>query len=279
VKVPFIASAAVAVAVVAVSSLDAQTLRGSRASVDRIHQQAVQQNLHFHSNSASVRRSVQDGTLVRLGGNANYRVEGASYPYLLPEAHTFVERLSAQYRAACGEKLVVTSATRPQTLRLANSSAKSVHPTGMAVDLRKPAKPKCLQWLRTTLLSLERQGVLEAVEEFRPPHFHVAVFPRQYAAYVERRGDSVRYAAGTGPSGAARSSSRAAVAGSAQTRVAVAGNALRQGDGVTYQVRRGDTLWTIARRHGTTVEQIQQANRLRSTDIKAGQRIVIPVAR
>jgi LysM repeat protein len=41
-------------------------------------------------------------------------------------------------------------------------------------------------------------------------------------------------------------------------------------------VRRGDTLWTIARRHGTSVEELKAANQLRNPDIRAGQRLVIP---
>ena len=34
---------------------------------------------------------------------------------------------------------------------------------------------------------IERSGVLEATYERNPPHFHVALFPSQYAAYVERK--------------------------------------------------------------------------------------------
>jgi membrane-bound lytic murein transglycosylase D len=44
-----------------------------------------------------------------------------------------------------------------------------------------------------------------------------------------------------------------------------------------YKVRGGDTLYDIARRHGTTVERIQNANGLETTDIRAGQRLTIPV--
>jgi hypothetical protein len=262
---PFPLIAAVLLAAAVATPLEAQTLRGSRASVDRIYGQARSHSLHFHENSTSVRRAVQQGTLVRLNGNANYKVEGATYPYLLPEAHTFVLRLAAQYRSACGEKLVVTSAVRPRTLRLANSSDRSVHPTGMAVDLRKPGKAKCLTWLRNTLLALEGQNVIEAVEEFRPPHFHVAVFPRQYKTYVQRQGGAVPGASAfVGSSGSGTTRPRPAAAPNASTRT------------VTYQVRRGDTLWTIARRHGTSVEELKAANQLRNPDIRAGQRLVIP---
>ena len=97
---------------------------------------------------------------------------------------TFIERLSDQYRDACGERLVVTSLTRPITRQPPNASAISVHPTGMAVDLRRSDSSGCRQWLETVLLDLEGKGVLEATREQYPPHYHVAVFPNPYLQYV-----------------------------------------------------------------------------------------------
>ena len=47
--------------------------------------------------------------------------------------------------------------------------------------------------------------------------------------------------------------------------------------GTLYVVRWGDTLNSIARRFGTTVKSIMSANRLTSTRIYGGQRLVIPV--
>ncbi len=44
----------------------------------------------------------------------------------------------------------------------------------------------------------------------------------------------------------------------------------------TYRVRSGDTLSAIARRHGTSVRRIQEANRLRGTLIRPGMVLVIP---
>lgn len=44
-----------------------------------------------------------------------------------------------------------------------------------------------------------------------------------------------------------------------------------------YVVRKGDTLWLIARRHGVTVERIRSANRLAETArLQLGQRIMMP---
>ncbi|MUM76729.1 LysM peptidoglycan-binding domain-containing protein [Pseudodesulfovibrio sp. F-1] len=43
-----------------------------------------------------------------------------------------------------------------------------------------------------------------------------------------------------------------------------------------YVVRSGDTLWSISRKFGTTVDTIKQSNGLRSNALKAGQRLYIP---
>ncbi|HUE95961.1 MAG TPA: DUF5715 family protein [Longimicrobiaceae bacterium] len=232
----------------------AQSLRGSTASVNRIYNQAVAHNLHFYSTGNGIRRAGERGDFVQLRGNSNYDLAGVSYPYVLPATHTFVERLAAQYRSACGEKLAVTSAVRPTTMRLINSVDKSVHPTGMAVDLRKPRNGRCLSWLRNTLTALEASGAIEAVEERNPPHFHVAVFPRQYESYVRAMTGGTRLASSTTASPRPASGST----------------------GATYQVRRGDSLWTIARRNNVSVDQLREANSLPSSRILAGQVLVIP---
>ncbi|HEX2080346.1 MAG TPA: DUF5715 family protein [Longimicrobium sp.] len=231
----------------------AQSLRGSRASIDRMYTQAQSHDLTFYRTGTGVRGAAREGDLVRLSGNDDYRLSGVSYPYALRSTRTFVQRLGAQYRARCGERLVVTSAARPRSLRLANSADRSVHPTGMAVDIRKPRGRRCLAWLRETLLSLEGQGVLEATEEHRPPHFHVAVFPTQYRRYVGNMG-------GDGGSGERRT---AQSGGSSATRT-------------TYRVRRGDSLWTIARRHNTSVDRLREANDMRSNRIVPGQVLKVP---
>lgn len=49
--------------------------------------------------------------------------------------------------------------------------------------------------------------------------------------------------------------------------------------GSTYTVCRGDTLFSIGRRYGLTVNAIMQANGLTSTLIYVGQELIIPAAR
>lgn len=164
----------------------AQSLRGSLASISRMYRQAVRERLPFYETSAGVRNAARNGRLVRLRATSSITHSKVRWPYVQPETRLFVERLGVQYRAACGERLVITSAVRPATRQPANASQRSVHPTGMAIDLRKPDGP-CLRWLRAALLDLEDAGVIEATEEYGPPHFHVAVFPSRYERYVASR--------------------------------------------------------------------------------------------
>lgn len=238
----------------------AQSLRGSRPSIDRMYQQARNHDLTFYRSGTGVRGAAREGNLVRLSGNEHYRLSGVSYPYVLPSARIFVQRLSAQYFDRCGERLVITSAARPTSLRLVNSADRSVHPTGMAIDIRKPRGRDCLAWLRRTLLSLEDEGVLEATEENRPPHFHVAIFPTQYRRYVSNSGGG-----GDAPSEGRTASTRT-------TRTTRTESASR----ATYRVRQGDSLWGIARRNDTTVERLRAANDMRSNRIVPGQVLIIP---
>lgn len=219
----------------------AQSLRGSPATVERQNLAALTHDFTFLRDAAHVRRFVEGGYLVPVTSNPAYSVKRISFPYARPEVELFLSRLGRQYREACGETLVVTSLTRPTTRQPWNASPRSVHPTGMAVDLRRSTNRACREWLESVLLHLEGEGVIEAVRERRPPHYHVAVFPQPYAEYV----DGLK-AAGRGTPG-----SRAREAG--------------------YRVRPGDSLWTIARAHGLTLGELREANDLRGNRIHPGQ--------
>jgi hypothetical protein len=168
------------------ASLQAQTLKGSASSVARMYDAAVENDLTFLETRSEVSRFVDAGLLVPLQGNADYMLAGVSYPYARSAVRTFVERLGSQYHATCGEKLVVTSLVRPISAQPRNASDESVHPAGIAVDLRVSTKAACRTWLEKLLLSLERTGVLEVTRERRPPHYHVAVFPDEYTEYVAK---------------------------------------------------------------------------------------------
>ncbi|MBU00590.1 MAG: hypothetical protein CME14_04730 [Gemmatimonadetes bacterium] len=45
---------------------------------------------------------------------------------------------------------------------------------------------------------------------------------------------------------------------------------------ISYTVRSGDSLWTIARRHQTTVNELRQVNGLQGSTIYAGQILEVP---
>ena len=216
----------------------AQSLRGSTSSINRMYRAARAEDFSFFETSAGVRRAVRAGILVQLDTHhPDFDLHDIAYPFVRPATLTFVRRLGDQYHDACGEQLVVTSAVRPATRQPANSTARSVHPTGMAVDLRRPDDRRCLRWLRESLLDLETRGLIEATEEHSPAHFHVAVFPTRYARFV-----------------AARTAS----------------------EPQSYVVRVGDTLSEIARDHEVTVRALLRANALDDDRIVPGQELRIP---
>jgi hypothetical protein len=166
------------------ATLSAGELGGSLRSVRRQHNVAKRNDYTFVRTSAELRELVRKGRLVQLYTTNNYVVDDVSYPYARPAVKLFIERLSAQYKAATGERLVITSLTRPLSRQPENASALSVHPAGMALDLRIPARRANRKWLEKTLLSLEDRAVLDVTRERHPPHYHVAVFPLQYERYV-----------------------------------------------------------------------------------------------
>lgn len=166
----------------------AAELRGSPASMVQQNQVARAEGYTFVRSPSQVEKMVDKKHLVEIKGNTDYQVLPAvSYPYARPAVVLLLERLSAQYREACGERLVVTSLTRPTSQQPTNAHELSVHPTGMAVDLRISQRAACRQWLESTLLSLEEKKLLDVTRERNPPHYHVAVFPEAYTAYVERQ--------------------------------------------------------------------------------------------
>lgn len=212
------------------------SLRGSRSSIEYQHTHAVVNGYGFAHTSRDVSQLVSAGELVKVNESRTMVIHNVSYPYLRPQVKTLLERLSNQYHNACGEKMTVTSMTRPIARQPVNASEESVHPTGMAFDLRVPSNGRCRSWLERTLLTLEDYNVLDVTRERRPPHYHVAVFPEPYQQYL------------------------AGIMGQQRE----------------YTVRRGDTLVAIAARMDTTVAQIRAANGIRGDLIRVGQALTIP---
>ena len=176
--------AAVIFAIPSVAS--AGGFRGSPSSMREQHSVAVKRDLAFINDAAEVSALVQDGKIELVESGPDYTLADVSFPYALPEVKLFIERLGRQYREANGAPLVVTSLTRPAANQPRNAHQLSVHPAGMAVDFRVPQDAKARAWLESVLLQLENRGVLDVTRERFPPHYHVAVFPAAYAAYVEK---------------------------------------------------------------------------------------------
>ncbi len=218
-----------------------QSLRVSTASMDLQNLQATQHGFTFVRNPDQLFELVTAGTLVGVDESENFKLKEVSFAYARPEVLDFIQRLGKGYREACGEQLVVTSLTRPQNRQPRNASRRSVHPTGMAMDIRRSWDRNCRSWLELTLLTLEANHVLDAMLESRPPHFHVALFPREY----RHRGVEI----------------------------------LEKGEQTHYEVARGDTLWKIAKRHQTDVFSVKQINGLRSSRIYIGQVLRLPNTR
>lgn len=216
----------------------AQSLRPSTTSLDRQNREARRHGFTFLRAPSDIERHVESGILVQVAGNESLFLKEVSFPYAQPEVRDFLELLGEKYREACGDQLVVTSLTRARTRQPRNASQRSVHPTGMAVDLRRPWTRSCRSWLEQTLLTLEHDGVLDATLERNPVHYHLALYPRQYRE--------------TGA------------------------DLLESGKRSLYRVAKGDTLWRIASRHATSVTAVKQANGLRTNRIFVGQILKLP---
>lgn len=275
----------------------AQTLRGSRASMEQQHGHAVAQGYQFAHTSRDVDDMIQTGSLQRVRPTPTMAIHNVSYPYLQPAVKTLVERLSAQYYNACGEKMTVTSMTRPIARQPSNAASDSVHPTGMAFDLRVPSNSRCRRWLEQTLLSLESSQVLDVTRERRPPHYHVAAFPEPYQAYLASiLGDSHDYEVRSGDTLVAIAARSNVTVNQLRAANSIRGDLIRVGQVLTipakpsnrvaaasqetpvsrpteleHQVRRGETLWRIANRYRTSVDALRSQNDLAGDMLRIGQ--------
>lgn len=291
------------------SLAQAQSLKGSAASIDRQYRAALSYGFVFVNNARSVNQYVNPNQLVRVSPDRYLELADVSYPFAVPGTKLFLSRLSQQYSSSCGEKLTVTSLLRPRDRQPANSVAHSVHPTGMAADLRIPRSQKCRAWLERTLLSLEKEGMLDVTRERYPPHYHVAVFAKKYETrmalrsdsaqesatpmvaysdpdrkYVVRKGDTLSEIASRSGVGVAQLRAANGLRGNlinvgqklripstATVASAAAGNDVVAVNEITHRVNRGDTLWRIANRYGTSVKQLRQVNSQAGDALHVGQ--------
>jgi hypothetical protein len=167
-------------------ALGGASLKGSSSSMVRQNDVAKANDYSFLRSAAQVERFVAEGFLVPIESTGSLEVSsGVSYPVARPQMKIFLERLGRQYYEGCGEPLVVTSLVRPTSEQPRNSHPLSVHPAGMAADLRISQTQACRAWLESTLLSLEGRELLDVTRERHPPHYHVALYPDRYLAYIQ----------------------------------------------------------------------------------------------
>jgi nucleoid-associated protein YgaU len=257
-------------------------LRGSQESVQKMWDFATTHGLVFYRTPRDIDKAVAEGKLVPLDGDTTYELtRTVGFSYATREAKQFVASFAPQYLAACGAPLIVTSAARPTNRQPRNSNQYSVHPTGIAVDLRRPPAGPCQTWLRKALAELEDQGYIEATEERRPVHLHVAVLtePGKIAALPPVGSDALggvapRTQRSDGDLGVRSPAPAIRVSNPPARRADGGGKSLSAG---TYRVREGDTLWDVARRNGISVAALAKANR-RSTRavLKVGTLLRVP---
>ena len=279
------------------ANAEPEALHGSKASVEKMYDFARRYRYPFYLTPTNVDQAVAQGRLVALPGDSTYELtRGVGFSYATREAKQFVVQFAPQYLAACGTPLTVTSAARPTSRQPHNANPLSVHPTGIAVDLRRPPAGPCLTWVRAALAQLEERGFIEATEEHHPVHLHVAVLtapgrvatlPMLVTATPTSHAPSAasvplvaasQAVVSTAPvpralrvsnlpaSPAPHSASSAPIAGS--------GDAIR---GRTYRVREGDTMWDLARRTGVSVYALARANhRSARTVLRPGVTLRIP---
>ena len=170
-----------------VAPAGADGLAGSPSSMAHQHQVAVNEDYSFLRSAQEIQRLTILGALVPVTESDDLALSKVSFPFARPEVRGFVERFAAAYRDSTGARLVVTSLTRPASAQPRNAHKLSVHPAGMAVDLRVPMEPQARAYLERSLLALERAGVLDVTRERSPAHYHIAVFAEAYAPYAARQ--------------------------------------------------------------------------------------------
>lgn len=242
-------------------------LRGSPASVEKMYHFAKSHRMSFYLTPTNVTQAIEQGRLVPLTGDATYEItRGVGFSYATREAKAFVTAFAPQYLIACGTPLTVTSAARPMSRQPRNGHQHSVHPTGIAVDLRRPYRGPCLTWLRGALTQLEKKGIIEATEERHPAHVHLAV--------LVPPGRPVKLPDLT--IGVPRPVPVTTVA-VANGEVRLEARTTAPTDARAYTVRQGDTLWEIATKNGVTVAALARANkRSQTAPLRPGTTLVLP---
>ncbi len=212
------------------------SLKGSKFAIKQAYNEAKRHNFSFLESENRLQWFVRQNLLVELVSEVNYVVVPMKLgrPYVRPAVRIFTQQSSRNLFAECGERLFITSALRFTTRQPKNSVPNSVHPTGMALDIKAPSK-KCREGFEAELLYLETKGLIQATKERWPVHYHVVVYPEQYSANIALHARNNK---------------------------------------TQYKVKKGDVLSIIAKRFGTTLTELVTLNGLDSPDfLRIGQEI------
>jgi hypothetical protein len=252
-----------------------ESLHGSKASVEKMYDFAQRHHYPFYLTPTNVDAAVANGRLVALTGDSTYELtRGVGFSYSTREAKQFVTAFAPQYLYACGTPLTVTSAARPKSRQPHNANPHSVHPTGIAVDIRRPPPGPCLDWVRGALAQLEERGIVEATEEHHPVHLHLAVLAAPGAKVVLPNLVQGMVAAARVPVTPATPvlASSGAVTTISGGEVSLPASSMR-----SYVVRQGDTLYDIAMKMGVSVQALAEANnRTERGVLKPGTTLTVP---
>lgn len=253
-----------------------QSLRGSKASVEKMYDFAQSHRYPFYLTPSTLDDAIAKGRLVPLTGDANYELtRGVGFSYATVEARDFITQFAPQYLAACGAPLTVTSAARPMSRQPHNANPHSVHPTGIAVDIRRPYPGPCLSWVRNALAELETRGFVEATEEHHPVHLHIAVLRAPGARFtLPDLTNGVVVARQTPPAG-----TPVVATANGEVSLSPAASVTSDSRGRVYLVRQGDTLWDVAQKTGVSVKALADANhRSPKAVLKPGTTLLLPDA-
>jgi len=177
-------------------------LKGTHQALERQNHQADREHLTRLDEKTLVSLK-KSGALIRIPSNKALKIDSrlpAKYRYVRPEVATFMLNLSSNYHSRWHKSLRINSAVRTEEyqakLRRTNGNAaratsgarRSSHLTGATVDIAKKGMSKAqLQWMRVKLANLERQGRIEATEEYQQAVFHIMIFgivPKRHSMYT-----------------------------------------------------------------------------------------------
>lgn len=139
---------------------------------------ALKWKLPIASSATDYWSLVTNGSFVCLE-NGEYLQVVAKWKCGRLETVRFLAMMSKDYSAAACGKLVVTDFGRPETIKRSGSSPDTVHPFGMAVDIRLlRIEPRCADWIRAYVLEKEALKLVDGTEHVGTAlHMHLVVPP------------------------------------------------------------------------------------------------------